>query len=299
MLRVGLISRTFFNAPLWCAERQGYFADAGLEVETEIADSGTKVTAGLRDGSLQFAVGPPDGVVQDVAAGGTLRILAGNTAKLSHYVIAQARFKRMEDLRGAVIGCLSPEEGTTFVFQEMAARHGLRYPGDYTLDPVGGAPTRWKLLQEGRIDAGLQSVPLSSLAEDAGFSNLAATFEYIPDYQFTTINADGGWARAHRDEAVAFPGALLSGTRWLYENREAVAAIAAGEMGIAKDYGARAWDDFTRRGIMPVDMAVSEQGLAKAAETMRRAGVLPAGGGAEVGQYVDQSYLEAARAARR
>jgi ABC-type nitrate/sulfonate/bicarbonate transport system substrate-binding protein len=297
MLKVGLISKTFFNTPYWCAERQGLFKAAGLDVETAILDSGTKVTKGLRDGGLQFAIGPPDGVIHDVEAGGGLRIVAGNSGKLSHYVIAQPRFKTIEDLKGAVIGCLSVDEGTTFIFQEMAARHGLRYPGDYTLDPVGGAPTRWKLLQEGRIDAGLQSIPLSYIAEDAGFSNLAATFEYIPDYQFTTVNADRGWVRAHAAETTAFLGALLRATRWIFGHRDGAAAVAAGEMGIAPDYAKRAWYDFTGLGIMSIDMSVSVAGLAKVVSTMKLAGGLPASAGGDVAKYLDLTWLEAARAA--
>ena len=66
-LQVGLISRTFFNAPLWSGLEQGFFADAGLDIVAEILDSGSMVTEGLRKGSLNFAIAPPDGVLLDVA----------------------------------------------------------------------------------------------------------------------------------------------------------------------------------------------------------------------------------------
>lgn len=294
-LRVGLISRTFFNVPLWSALDRGLFADAGLEVEAEILDSGTQVTEGLRTGALHFAVAPPDGVLQDVARGGSLRVIAGNTSKLSHFLIAQARFKKIEDLEGAAIGCLSEDEGTTFVIQDMLSRHGLAYPGGYRLEIVGGAPTRWKLLREGAIDAGLQSIPLSYMAEDAGFSNLAATTDYIPDYQFTTVNADGGWAAANTAETVSFLGALLKATAWMYANRGPAAAIAAREMNIGEDYAGRAWDDFTGRGIMPADMEVSEAGIAKVAEIMARAGMLDDRTAANCAACLDPRHLDAAR----
>lgn len=295
-LRVGLISRTFFNVPLWCGLEHGLFDAAGLGVEAEIVDSASAVTAGLRDGGFHVAIAPPDGVIRDVAAGGPLRVVAGNTSKLSHFLIARPQFARFEDLRGAVIGCLSPDEGTTFVFQEMAARHGLAYPGDYTLETVGGAPTRWKLLQEGAIDAGLQSIPLSYVAEDAGFSNLAATTDYIPDYQFTAVNVHGGWAADNADTLVRFLAALLRSTAWMFANRAAAAAVAAREMGIGEDYAGRAWDDFTGRGIMPADLAVSAAGLAKVIDIMARAGSLPADAGVTVERCHEPRFLAAARA---
>lgn len=294
-LKVGLISRTFFNVPLWSGLEQGFFADAGLDIAAEILDSGTMVTDGLRKGSLHFAIAPPDGVLLDVAAGGNLRIIAGNTSKLSHFLITQPHFKKIEDLKGARIGCLSVDEGTTFVIQDILSRHGLSFPGDYILDPVGGAPTRWKLFQEQKIDAGLQSIPLSYMAEDAGFSNLAATTDYIPDYQFTVVNAHGDWADAHESETVAFLAALLTSTEWVFANRDGAAEIAAREMNISVDYAGRAWDDFTGRGIMPRDMSVSAAGLETVAGIMARAGILSADAAGSVSSCVVSRFLDAAR----
>lgn len=296
-IRVGLISRTFFNMPLWAAFEQGFFIDAGLDIEADILDSGTMVTEGLRDGSLNFAIAPPDGVLLNGVASGTLRIIAGNTSKLSHFLITQPRFKKIEDLKGARIGCLSVDEGTTFVIQDMLSRHGLTFPDDYSLDPVGGAPTRWKLFQEDKIDAGLQSIPLSYMAEDAGFSNLAATTDYIPDYQFTVVNGEGGWMDAHESETVAFLAALLKATEWVHDNRAGVADIAAREMNISVDYAGRAWDDFTRRGIMPRDMSVSPAGLETVAGIMARAGMLPADAAANISSCMESRFLGAARQA--
>ena len=295
-LGVGLISRTFFNVPLWCGIERGMFADAGLDIGAEILDSATQVTRGLGDGTLHVAIGPPDGVLQDVAAGGSLCIIAGNTGKLCHYLIAQPRFSRIADLKGAVIGCLSPEEGTTFVFQEMAARRGLEYPGDYELRPVGGAPTRWKLLQSGEIDAGLQSIPLSYIAEDAGFSNLGAAFDDIPDYQFTTVNANRDWLRDDPDSAAAFLAALLEATRWVFANRDGAARVASREMRIGEAEAGRAWDDFTSRGILAGDLEVSRPGLAKVIEIMIGAGALPSDTDPDPSAYIEPAPLAAARA---
>ncbi|MGE0630088.1 MAG: ABC transporter substrate-binding protein [Hyphomicrobiaceae bacterium] len=294
-LRVGLISRTFFNVPVWAAIDRGFFSDVGLDIDAAILDSGTAVTAGMRSGDIKFSLGPPDGVLQDREQNGALRIIAGNTSKLSHFLITQSRFKRIEDLKGARIGCLSPDEGTTFVIQDMLARHGLAYPGDYELAIVGGAPTRWKLLQEGSIDAGLQSIPLSYMAEDAGFSNLAATTDYIPDYQFTTINTDGAWAGQNREVAVSFLAALSRATRWVFDHSDGCAEIAAREMNISHAYGLRAWEDFTGRGIMPEDMTISDAGIATVARLMARGGMLGGAAASDPGPAIDRSYLEQAR----
>jgi hypothetical protein len=73
-LKVGLISRTFFNSPLWATIDHGFFTDACLDIDTEIMNSGTAVTASLRSHDIHFSLGSPDGVLQDLEQNGNLRI---------------------------------------------------------------------------------------------------------------------------------------------------------------------------------------------------------------------------------
>src|SRR5262249_62412646 len=129
-------------------------------------------------------------VVQNAATGGPLRIVAGNAGKLVHSLITRAPFKRFEELRGATIGIFNFKEGTFFQLKTMLAAHGLHYPGDYKVMETGGVPPRHKALLEGKIDAGLQSVPWNYVAEDAGMNNLGDVIKYVPDWQFVSINAN-------------------------------------------------------------------------------------------------------------
>jgi ABC-type nitrate/sulfonate/bicarbonate transport system substrate-binding protein len=142
---------------------------------------------------MQIAMGTPEAVIIDAYKGGTLRLIAGNTGKLPHFIIARPHIKTLKDLRGANFGILSEKEGSTYVVQDIAKAIGLT-PADYKMTAVGGAPTRWKLLQAGKIDVGLQPFPLSYIAEDAGFTNLGSVIPFVPEWQFTTINADLAWA---------------------------------------------------------------------------------------------------------
>ena len=88
---------------------------------------------------------------------------------------------------------LSLNEGTTYLVHRLAGAIGLK-PGDYEVIAVGGAPTRWKLLQEGKIDAGLQPFPLSYEAEAAGFTN----FGPIRSTSATTCSPASMWTRSGR-----------------------------------------------------------------------------------------------------
>jgi NitT/TauT family transport system substrate-binding protein len=297
-LDVGVISRTVFYVPVWAAQSKGMFADAGLKVNVTILDNGETGIAGIKSGKLQVNIASLEGAILDAESGGKLRIVAGGAAKLPHYIIAQSRFKKIEDLKGATIGVVSLQEGTIFVMRQIGEKHGLK-PSDYTIKAVGGAPTRWKLLKEGAIDAGLQPFPLSYEAEAAGFSNLGATFEYIPDWQFTSVNVDREWAAANRDTVERFLGALLRATAWMHANKDESAAIIATELRTSPEFAARAWDDTIRFKILPADMEVNRAGLVNVLASMQAAGVLPASAAPQPDKYLETSYLEHAWAKAR
>ena len=57
--------------------------------------SGPKALAALG------TMGTPEAVIMDGYKGGTLRIIAGNTGKLPHFIIARPHIKTLKDLRGA------------------------------------------------------------------------------------------------------------------------------------------------------------------------------------------------------
>jgi ABC-type nitrate/sulfonate/bicarbonate transport system substrate-binding protein len=294
-IEVGTVSRTFFAVPLWLGIDRGFFADEGLEVRLSIFGNASQVEP-LVSGSMHVAVASPEAVPQNAQQGGPLRFVAGNAGRLSHFFIAQPKFKRVEDLRGATIGILNMVEGTFFQLQEIMARHGMRYPADYKVVETGGAPPRHKALLEGKIDAGLQSIPWVYLEEEAGFSNLGDVADYVPDWQFTTVNVNRDWAAQNRDALVRFLRALLKSTDWVYNNRDGTAAVVQKEMGMSRAHAERGWDYYTGRGVLARDLSLNLKGLDKVIRAQIQAGLLPQDAETDAGSYVEPGYLDEARA---
>ena len=293
-IAAGLVSRTYFNMPLWIAQEHRLFAAEGLEVEGTIFGNASQVEP-LVDGTFHVFIGSPELAIQNAAEGGPLKIVAGNAGKLVHSLIARAPFKRIEDLRGRMIGIFNEKEGTFFHAKTMLAAHGLNYPGDYQIKHTGGVPPRHKALLAGEIDAGLQSVPWNYVAEDAGMNNLGDAIDYVPDWQFVSINVNRGWAEANRALLVRFLRALRQGTEWLYANRAAASVIAAREMPAPLNHAERAWDFFTGTNALTRDMAVNTAGLARVIATLKEAGLLARSASDDPATYVDDSYLRAAQ----
>ena len=294
-VRLATISRTVFLVPVWVADRKGYFADERIALAVEITNNGEKVTEHLRAGAADVSIDGPETVFIDVARGGPLRILAGNTCKLPHFIIARPGIETLADLRGANFGVLSRHEGTSKLIPKIAAAGGLAL-GDYTITPVGGATTRWTLLKDGRIDVGLQPFPLSYEAEAAGFNNLGWTGTFEPEWQFTSINANGDWARRHPRLATGFLRAVLRGQQFAAAYPEQAAELAAEELRTTPALVARALGDATRLGIFDPRLAWSEPGLSVIFRHLQADGAIPADTAFDLAMYTDARYLREAQA---
>jgi len=293
-IHVANVSRTLFSLPLWIAQRKGFMQDEGIETTSSILDNAEKINAALRSGEMQIALGTPEAVMMDGYKGGTLRIIAGNAGKLPHFIITRPEIKTLAQLRGANFGILSEKEGTTYVVQDIAKAIGLT-PADYKMTAVGGAPTRWKLLQAGKIDAGLQPFPLSYQAEAAGFNNLGSVIPYVPDWQFTTLNVDHKWAQQNRDLLVRFLRAVQRGRDYMNGNREESAAIAADELRTTVALASRALGDTEKLGILDPQMAINERGMQRVFETLQKSGDIAADQKYDPAKFSDLSYLRQSR----
>ena len=297
VVNVANVSRTLFSLPLWVAQHRGFMKDAGIETTSTIFDSAEKINIALRSGEMQIAMGTPEAAIIDAYKGGTLRLIAGNTRKLPHFIIARPHIKTLADLRGANFGILSEKEGSTYVVQDIVKKLGFT-SADYRMTVVGGAPTRWKLLQAGKIDVGLQPFPLSYIAEDAGFTNLGSVIPFVPDWQFTTINADLNWAAKNRDVVVRFLRGVQRGRDFMATNPKETAGIAAQELKTSVALASRAMAETEKLEILDPTLSLSEPGLRKVVATLQLAGDIAAGEKFDIGKFADLSFWQASRKAK-
>ncbi len=211
-LNMAVVSRTVFYLPAWVAQKQGFFKAAGLDVTMKVYDGSDQIYQDLRANTQQIAVASTESVIADAYNGGVFRLIAGNSQRPPHFIIAQPEIKTLADLKGKLMGVVSMHEGTTFFVPDIAKKAGLN-AGDIKIEAVGGSPTRMRLLKERKIDAGMQPYPLSYEADAQGFSNLGPVADIVPDYQFSAVIVDEDWARANRPVVVAYLRALARRNR--------------------------------------------------------------------------------------
>src|SRR6476660_6124772 len=93
--------------PVHVADKLGLLAKTGLTLSIKRLGAVDKATAAVKSGEVQISITPPEGAFKDFAADGDLRIVGGNMNRLPLTLVANARFKRIEALRGAKLGTSS------------------------------------------------------------------------------------------------------------------------------------------------------------------------------------------------
>lgn len=282
--------------PVLVAERRGLFEQRGLKVARKRMGAVDKATAGVRSGELQLAITPPEGAINDCLAGGRLRVIAANLNRLPLSLVANPRYRRIEDLKGARLGTSSLTEGTAIYTMEMLAKHGLKYPGDYEFSVVGVHPARWKALQEGTIDAAVQPIPFNFMAFDAGFSNLGEVGDYIPEIVFTAVVTDRAWADANRASVVSLLRAMIEATEMIYDSRndEMLLDLAMELTEAGEDHASRALAYARKTKLFPRDLGIPPAAFAKSLELMQKAGLADDTTVAKAPAVLDDSFRRAA-----
>ena len=294
-LTLAVVSRNYFNLPAWIGLHAGLFSAEGLDLRIDHIEGIEEVNDRLRDGRAQLAYGVTEHVILEAEAGGAQRIIGGNVNRLPFSFIARAGIADYAGLRGKRIGVSSLRAGSSSLIIRLLAARGLRWPEDYELVPCGPILARWDLLRSGGIDAGLQGAPLDRIALDEGFVSLGNPRDEVPDFQFTSLDVDAGWAEANRDLMLRFCRGFLRAHERFYTDRATAARLALQEGGIAARYAEAAWEDYTRDAIFPRDGEASEAGVQALIDISALIRDLPARP-RRAADYIDRRWLAEARA---
>lgn len=295
-LTVAVVSRNYFNLPLWIARAAGLLTAEGLDVTIDHIEGIEEVNARLCDGRAQLAYGVTEHVILDAEAGGRTAIIGGNVNKLPFSLIARAGIDGLEGLRGKRIGVSSLRAGSSSLIMKLLAARGLNWPGDYELVPCGPILARWDLLRSGGIDAGLQGAPLNRIAIEQGFVSLCEPRDEVPHFQFTSLDVHQDWAAANRETLIPFLRAFLRAHERFYTERAEANAVAVAETGIEPRHADLAWEEYTREAIFPRDGEASAEGVQALIETSALIRELPSRARTRAEDYIDRSWLAEARA---
>lgn len=214
------------NLPLYVAQREGFFAARGLEVELTYTSGSAPQLAGLARGDYDLVQTAPDNVINvntDPAAFGldpagaprVVMLLGGSVGPLSLY--AQSGIARTDQLRGATLGVDNPSSGFALLMYDLLARAGLARGRDYAVTVAGGTSARLDALQQGTVAATILYTPYDALAAAHGFTRLVVSSDYYAAYASLASAATVPWVEAHAGSITCYIAAMLRALRWIHD----------------------------------------------------------------------------------
>jgi ABC-type nitrate/sulfonate/bicarbonate transport system substrate-binding protein len=254
-IKLGTLSTAGDHWPRWVAWDQGYFKQQNLEVREFQTNSVAKAVQALSANSTNLLFpGNTQGTVVAISKGAAIKILAGDFTKALYYLITDAKYKKVEDLKGGTMGVINLTSGSTVLLQKILGAHGLKYPGDYDLLTVGGTPARYAAVKKGAVAAAMVTIPTSYQAKEDGLKVMANISQYLPDYQFTVIDGNEKWISGHKDQTVRFLMAMIKAMRFLNDpkNKEASIQSMIKHFKVKRKYADQAYKEVLEE-LRPID----------------------------------------------
>jgi len=222
-IRVGILTSTT-DAPLWIADRLGYFKEEGIAPQFLTFTSGETMIAPLSTGGLEVGGGSAAASFYNaVARGADVRIVTDLGSDPPGYgfvqmlvrsdLVRSGRYKTVRDFKGMTLAANAPGSPGLPPIAKFLARAGLG------LDDVKliylPYPQHGIALKNGSVDAAQTLEPFATDAVKNGYAvKIAGDDQYYPNQQISVLMFGGAFTREHRDQGVRFLRAFIRGARF-------------------------------------------------------------------------------------
>ena len=289
-IKIGIVSPTFGHAPFYVARDKGFYKAEGLLGEVIVMNRDDLILQSLVADSIQFGNISPSAVFPARDQGLTdLKLIAGSFNGTTYSIIANAKFKTLESLKGSKLAVSSLQAGSTQVLKYILKQRGLIYPRDYNLIRAGGTTLRWAALQTQQVDGAILAEPVSLIAVEKGFANLGDAYKLVPGYQLAGVWIRESWVAKNKDVTLRFLRAFHNALKWLHDNRSEALELLPRITTLPKQYVQAAWETYTK-AVWPRDGKVNPKGLQLVIDLMAEDGLLKKSVRPE--DVIDHSYLQ-------
>lgn len=239
-----------FLASMYVAEKNGLFADEGIDLEIVELQSGVDGVSAVVSGSAQFA----DMGLDDLA---TLAQEGEESLVMTHNLVGRVTFTlvmnpdvardkgvtrespiedRYAALEGLTLGVTSPGAASDKYLRHYLRSAGLDPERDAEIIAIGDGASLLAALETGQIDAYQLSPPTPYVAEQEGFGTVlidgpAGDVPEFKDFVYTGFAVNRAWAEENPRTAQAFSRALNAGMERVAADTAAASAEIVDRMG--------------------------------------------------------------------
>lgn len=161
------------SIPFLIAEKNGYFAQEGVQVNIQHFSAAKDRDSALQSGQLDGVISDMVAVVFNNEGGIDLKICAKNDGNVELMAGKNSGIKSIADLKGKSIG-LSTNTIMEYTADRMLEAGGVK-ADEVKKIAIPQLPTRLEMLQGGKVEAAILPEPLAGLAVKNGALVLAST----------------------------------------------------------------------------------------------------------------------------
>lgn len=277
------------SAPVWLAERMGFFRKEGIESRIVVMRSDLQI-ASLMSGDADFA-GSLSSVTKAAAVGVPVKIVISFFNGSFFYLVTKPEITNINMLRKKTIAISRYGSATDFDVRATLKHFSLEPGRDINILPVGGGTARLASLVSGRVDGAILTEGEKEHAEKAGMKALFSTGQFNKQ-PVGGLGTSIEKIRTNREGLIRSLKAVYRAMIIMRNDKNAIRDFFDKELAIGANQFESAYDSMLK--VMLPDGEIQANDLVAPYEDARKAATKPPSVG--VDELPDWSLLRTARA---
>ena len=226
-------------APIWIAQRKGYFKEEGIDFEHILTTGGAVTMAAVMNGDVQFVSTAASDVLVARARGDRMFSVGIFPASLEWHIatnnkwlesrgLAKSQIAKMsvaqkvQALKGTTIGAVTVGGAPAQVVRYLLRQNNLKPDSDVRFAAVGAGQARVNALKNGQVDMIVGGIPDTEQPELEGwgytFIRLGNEIEIFKDYPHESVHALDSYIKANPNPTRALLRAIARGNNLIIDN---------------------------------------------------------------------------------
>jgi NitT/TauT family transport system substrate-binding protein len=199
------------QAPAWFALEGGYFREQGLDVELMNITSTSPVIQAMLANEVQLGGIDAGASILATLSGAEVALLIAGSNHSVFSIISQPAIEEPAQLRGKVMGITRLGSATHSAGLLALDLWGLEPDRDVAFRQLNQVSAIFAALEAHQVDAGVLSLPSTSLARRAGYHELINLATQGPEYPSIVVSGLRSWVNGHEEAMRRFTRGFVQG----------------------------------------------------------------------------------------
>ena len=284
------------SLPLTVAERKGFFAREGLNLDVVPIPGGTdRIVAALDKGEIDAGKNATPYLIQAVLKGSDAVAIVAQTTNPVYSLIVRPEIKSFADLKGKLIGLSTAGDTITLSTVRLLVHKGIKV-SDYQAKAVVGTGARFECLKSGECAAVPMGQPEDLGAIKQGYPRLGFTHEAGADLIFNVDMTRRAWGEKNKEALVRLVRGFAASYAFTNDpkNHGEVTNIVKESLKITDEAARQIFEPYTQsdKNVLPRRGELDLKAFDRVLALMSEAGVIPTPV-APTSRFIDLRYLQA------